>query len=244
MAWSILDRYDRSQKLMRQNRRLRSLYWLDRAGKAAPQRHVRTKYRKVPKRFKKNLLAMKENKHIDIISVTASPVLGTSTVESINLTATGDTDATRDGDDIYIMSIQVKGIWTAPVDSVHDALVRVLLVKKIDCRGVKLIIGDLFISDNFTSMREIDNSKNFKILKQYNMRIPTSGNPAADNVQAQKVMNFYYKFKNPLRTKYQLATAVDGALDRNGLYLVTMVNNVVASAPTYLHTTRVTFKDV
>ncbi len=187
---------------------------------------------------------MKEAKHINLTSITSTPILGTSIVESLNLVGVGDTDITRDGDDIYVMSIQVKGIWTAPTTAVTDSLVRVLLVKKIDVRGTILSVTELFDGDNFTSMRLIDNSKNFKVLKVFNMRLPIAPTPIADDAISQKVMNFYYKFKNPLRCKYSGDTAGLGDLDRNGLFFIIQTNNVAASVAGWLHTTRITFKDV
>ncbi len=205
------------------------------------RRKVKFKRSRVPRKFKKNLLALKESKFKDLSATTLSPVNATSTVTYLDTIAQGDTDGTRDGDTIYITSFQMKGTITGDVDQTRDRVFRLLLVKMIDVRGTILSVTDLFDTDAMNSLRKVDNSKNFKILKTFTriIKVPDT----VTNRHISK-LDWYYKFKTPLRCKFLLTTAVVGAADRNHLFLVAMTDGGATDSPVLSFQSRLTFKDV
>ncbi len=208
-----------------------------------PKRRVKMRYSKVPRRFKKNLLALKENK-FNNIGTNPAPVVGTSAVVRLTGIAQGDTDITRDADNIYVTSVQMKSVWSSVATTIEDTILKIFLVQQRDVRGTILGITELFDTDSVTSMRQVDNSKNFRILKQKTIRIPAKAGPIADNIITNVQYDMYYKFKNPIRTKYQGTSSAVASDDRNALYLIFMCNQSSGTAATGTATIRVTFKDV
>ncbi len=205
------------------------------------RRYYKKSYRKVPKRFKKNLLALKENKFVNDTSIQFTPVSGTSQIEYITGIPQGDTDFTRDGNDVYVTSFQVKGKFEGDADQATDRFIKLMLVLKRDVRGTILGIGELLESDDYDAMRELDNSKNFKILKtvERNIKVATT---TGDTHKSR--CDFYYKFKNPLRVKFLGGTANIDNADRNALFLVCMTTGGVADSPNLTIQSRLIFKDV
>lgn len=205
------------------------------------KRYRRTRYKKVPRRFKKNLLALKEAKFIDGNSISLQPLEGTSAVLFMTGILEGDTDTARDGSDIYVTSLQGKFSVNGDVDQTEDAYIKLMLVLKKDVRGAILTMAELLETDTYNSMRELDNSKNFKILKTWQRKLSVA-TTSADKHTAR--IDFYYKFKTPLRVKYLLSTAVIAAADRNALFLVAMTDAPATFAPVIEGRSRLTFKDI
>ncbi len=195
-------------------------------------------------KFQKKLLRLKENCFIDNDTLSPGPVSGTSSIVLMNGVAQGDTRITRDGQDIYIMSVQYKASILLPVTSLQDSNYKVFLVQKDDVRGATIAITDLFKTDSINAMRAINNSKNLHILKQWNRKLKYSGAPAADDIVSKQRFEFYYKFKVPLRTKYSGTGATITSIDRNGLFLVFMTSSIVTHAITFTGQSRVIFKDI
>ncbi len=100
---------------------------------------------------------------------------------------------------------------------------------------------NLYESDDFYAMRNLDNPQNFQILRtwQRNMKVKT-----ITGDQPRAYINFYHKFKRPVRVKYLgTGNAVTDA-DRNGLFLIFMTNGGATTSPTISMQTRLTFKDI
>ncbi len=204
-------------------------------------RRIRGRYHKVPKTFKRNLLNLKDTKFVDDASVALSPVAGTSAILTVNLIAQNDTDAGRDGSDIYLTSFQYKFQANYPIAGTITDTLKLHLVLAHDTRGVQLAITQLFETDAINSMRAIDNSKNFRILKSMRIRLQ----PMTTTSDVNTILkSMYIKFKNPIRCKYDGTAADDASIDRNGLYLVAMSGNATANAVTITGETRLAFKDI
>ncbi len=204
-------------------------------------RYKRTRYRKVPRKFKKNLLAMKESKFIDITTGNLVPVGATSIVTLLTGVTQGDTDESRDGSDIYITSLQVKLQVLQDIDQVVGANCKLFLVLKKDVRGAALATTNLFVTDNVLSMRQVDNSKNFRILWQKNFALQA---PADTATQKNFLIEKYIKFKSPIRAKYLGTGNAVTDIDRNSLSFIFMTDATATPAPIWKFQSRVTFKDV
>ncbi len=167
--------YDLTRRGMNAYRRRQNQLFISQRSRASlrarrPSYHRTTRgrsYKGVDPKFLKNYLRITESKFINT-TVSATPVAGTSVVSLLNGVATGDTDVLRDGENILITSLQYNLRVTADKDLVTGQVCRFMLVLKKDVRGAALTVGTLLITDDVLSMRQIINSKNFKILHQIN----------------------------------------------------------------------------
>ncbi len=201
-----------------------------------------TRFKRVSPSFKKNYLAMKESKHLDsVYGGNLAPVSGTSVIKYIPAIAEGDSDGDRDGEDIYVTSLQCNYTVTSDADQTVDRTVYLKIVQQYDCRGVIMGITELYESDNPLAFRQLDNSKNFKILKSFKHIAPVK-DTAGD--QSQHQYSYYIKFKKPIRIKYKGVDVTNSSCDRNALYIVAMTNGTATDSPLIDFRTRLTFKDV
>lgn len=200
------------------------------------------RFRGVSKSFKRNYLKLKENEFIDT-TISETPVEGTSDIQCINCIGVGDTQILRDGEATIVSSIQLRLKFVQDINAIIPQYVDVIMVLKRDVRATTITMTNLFVSDNLNSMRQVQNSKNFKILMRRRIKLSTIGAPV-DITQDVKYLNYYKKYKNGIRVKY-LSTAADvTGLDRNGIFLIFMTDALATFLPTITGAVRVVFKEV
>ncbi len=205
-------------------------------------RYRRTRYRKVPRRFKKNLLAMKESKFIDVTETNLEPTGASSIVRLLSGVSQGDTDESRDGSDVYFTSLQVKLRMLQDPSQEVGINCKLFLVMKKDVRGSAVSVTDVFVTDNVLSMRQVDNSKNYKILWQKNFAMNA---PADTATNKSFIIEHYIKFKSPIRGKWLGTGNAVSDVDRNSLSFILMTDaGTTTVAPFWSYQTRLTFKDV
>ncbi len=61
--------------------------------------------------------------------------------------------------------------------------------------------------------------------------------------QKEVWINYYHKFKKPIRCSYDGATAAIGDAEKGHLFLLLMTNQATASQPAWIGEVRVTFRD-
>lgn len=126
---------------------------------------------------------------------------------SINTIPQGDRDVDRDGNKVRLKSIQtniqIKKHASATTDKVRILLVRVpIMSSDIDPKS------QLYESNSFISLRDMNNTKKYEIIWS------TTCSLNAD--YPEKIFNIYKKFDLPLN--YTGATATD--IETNNFYLV------------------------
>ncbi len=207
-----------------------------------PTRYRRTQrsYKGVDKKFLENYTKLMESKFINT-SVTETPVAGTSDLVLVNGVTQGDTEITRDGESILITSLQYNLDILADADMAIDIDVDLLLVLKRDVRGTVISMTNFLVADDITEMRQVQNSKNFKVLHRQKIHIP---HPAVAGSSFRTVYRYYHKFKKPLKTKYLSSSALVAGIDRNAIYLIIMTNAGATFLPTINGQVRVVFKDI
>ncbi len=202
-------------------------------------------YGRRPQSFKKRvnrlIQANHELKFIDNAVSTSTPVGGTSVVSPLSLVGEGDTDILRDGQEIYLHSVQIKLFMTqdtTPTSATEMKLMVILARKNVD--GVLPVITDFLMSDDPASLKQIDGRGDFQVLfsQDYLFQPPIlAGN------QQNLWINYYKKFKKPIKATYDSDQADITAAEKNHLFMVLMTNQPTASQPTWSGNTRVTFKD-
>ncbi len=121
-----------------------------------------TKLQKDVKMLKR--VAVPEVKFHDTAITTAGAV--TLVINPVSLIAQGDTDATRDGDEIYVKNLYVKGLLAADTGS-DGQLIRFLIIqdKQQDADASVFTSTDFLQSDVWNSFYKADgNQKRFKVL--------------------------------------------------------------------------------
>ncbi len=205
-----------------------------------PHHSKRRSYRGVDKKFMTNFLKITESKFIDT-AISQTPVTGTSDIVVLNAIGVGDTDILRDGENLLITSIQYNLQIQADANLIEDTDLDIMLILKRDVRGAQLIPTDVFVSDTITALRQVQNSKNFKILHRRRTHQPA---PRIVNQVGRWQIRYFHKFKKPIRVKYLSTAATVAALDRNSISIMFMTNAGATFEPGITGNIRVTFKDV
>jgi len=186
----------------------------------------------------------RELKYVDVSSA-GYACDTTGSVTALNLIAVGDDNNTRDGRQVTLKSVQVKGLLKPVDDDSNDSLVRWLLVwDNAVNSGALPAISDILTTSNALSFPKIDNNQRFTILHDEHFAIGKRSTSATQSFAAgQQVcpVNFYKSLN--LETKFSGTTAAIGSIQNGGLYLVTIGTQAVNAGGTFDAATRVRFTD-
>jgi len=186
----------------------------------------------------------KELKYVDVAE--ASYLCDTvGTVTCLNLLAVGDDNTTRDGRQVTIKSVQIRGI-IEPVDTnTLHSYNRVMLVwDNASNSGTIATIAMILAAATSNSFPLVDNANRFTILSDQCFALGSFNNTATQSVAGSP--NVYtvdlYKRINQV-TQYSGTTAAIGSIQNGALLLVTIGNQAAASAAVAKIATRVRFTD-
>ncbi len=184
-----------------------------------------------------------ETKYIDTVISNNTPVAGTSGGPyALTLVNQGDTTLTRDGDEIYVHSLQIRGMITADDTPVKGSVGRMILYKSnLNLEGNMPIITDILEADNVVGFREHDRIGDFKVLMDYQFVINPTGLQTQTPIELFK---YYKRFKSPLKCTYSGTGGGSADLDRGHLYLQLMCDQPTNSQLVWDLKSRVTFKDM
>lgn len=213
--------------------------------KAPLARKVRTLARKVDK------LPRPELKYIDNKRTSAASVGYDLNVVSDALVtpAVGDTNVTRDGAQLTLQSLHVRGRFTANASQAEPYICRLLLIQSkqryvpstVAALGnVSNLFEDANTDDAVHSMFGFTNRIHYRVLKDFKVTVQstgTSGGAAPD----QKFFQFTYKFK-----KFNRMIQFDAnttTAQKNQVYLVAISTAGSTNYPTIEYSARTTFYD-
>jgi len=185
-----------------------------------------------------------ELKYVDI-AATAYAADTTGTVTALNLLAVGDDNTSRDGRQVCIKSVQVRG-FVAPIDSsVSNALVRVLIVWDNAVNSGSLpTIAQIMSASNSLSFPLVDNANRFTILVDRAFaigQVSDTATQAFSNGPGAQVLDIYKKMNAV--TQYSGTTAAIGSIQNGGLYMVTIGSAAANACGQVTCATRVRFTD-
>lgn len=184
-----------------------------------------------------------ELKYVDI-ALTAYPCDTTGTVTALNLLAVGDDNTTRDGRQVTIKSVQLKGIIKNVDATSGPTLARVLLVwDNASNSGAIATIAQILSAASSVSFPLIDNANRFTILWDHTYGVGGIDTTATQSYSAAipEAIN-YYKRINQL-TQYSGTTAAIGSIQNGALLMVTVGDQAVNGGATFNCATRVRFTD-
>jgi len=169
----------------------------------------------------------------------------TGTVTALNLIAVGDDNTTRDGRQVCIKSVQVRGHVFPTDNTVQNNLARMLLVwDNAVNSGALPTIATMLTAANAVSFPSVDQAQRFTILADMQFAIgavsdvATQAFAASPNVYS---INVYKKLNHIVQ--YSGTTAAIGSIQNGGLYLVTIGTAAANAGSTFQLATRVRFTD-
>ncbi len=218
-------------------RKFKNWYSPPLAIKARPRATFNTRVRRVINRAG-------EPKFIDT-TIAINPIAGSSIITPLTLVATGDTDVTREGSRIKIISIQIRGIIFTDADSATGSTCRMILFRNNTRNNGSLpAVVSILETDSFKAFRNKDNNYDFKILWDHVDVVNPSGAPVADDVIVSRRVKYYKRYKKALNAYYDGNGATIGDAEKGHLFLMVMSNNASTFAPTFDLNIRVVFKDI
>jgi len=156
----------------------------------------------------------------------------------------GDTEATRDGRQCTITSIQMKGIlYFVPGATAATAteITYLYLVQDTQCNGAAAVVTDLFTGNNLnTAMINLANSRRFKILKKWKYTWNAFAGAVGTLPYQSKPLEFFTTCSIPM--EFSGTTGAITEIRSNNLFLIAGGANFVDDGVTIQGTCRVRFR--
>jgi len=214
------------------------------SSKAPLARKVRTLAKKV------NNLPKPELKYIDNKRTSPASVGYDIAVvtDALCTPAVGDTRVTRDGSQLTMQSLHVRGRFTASTGQTEPAICRLMLVQAkqryspspVTAIGtVSNLLEDANTNDAVHSMYGFTNRIHFRVLKDFKVTVQNTSTSGITSYQ--KYFQFTYKFK-----KFNKVLSFDAetvTAQRNQVYLVAISTSGSSNYPTIEYSARTTYYD-
>jgi len=186
----------------------------------------------------------RELKYVDIASA-AYACDTTGSVTALNLLAIGDDNTTRDGRQVTIKSVQVRGLIRPNDSIVNPSLARVMLVwDNAVNSGTIATIAQILTAADSKSFPLIDNSNRFTILSDDSFALAEQSSTATQSFAGAPMVHCYEKYLRINQvTQYSGTTAAIGSIQNGALYLVTIGSQAAGAGSTLDAATRVRFTD-
>lgn len=182
----------------------------------------------------------KELKYVDIAS-TGYAADTTGSVTLLNGIAVGDDNTTRDGRQVTIKSVQLRGYASPETQTQAPGSYRVMVVWDNAVSGTAPTIAQILTATTAQSFPLIDNAERFTILSDKRFVLGYIQNTATQAYADKSVEQIdLYKKVNAV-TQYSGIGATSASVQNGGLYLVT-VGDTANGASCFI-STRVRFQD-
>ncbi len=150
--------------------------------------------------------------------------------------AQGDTDQTRDGAQIKITRINIKG-WIAASPTSDNTIMRIILVQDKQTNQAAFTLADLLsltvINDNIISPLNLDNKYRFRVLYNRVFTFNNTGNQTK-SFEINKELN--------MRIRFDASTSTIADLTSNSLTLVLLSNKTI-NHPSITFLSRIRYVD-
>ena len=186
----------------------------------------------------------KELKYVDVAQANYA-CNTTGSVTALNLIAVGDDNTTRDGRQVTIKSVQVRGSLYPEDGTTTPSKVRIMLVwDNAVNSGAIATIAQILTAATANSFPLIDNAQRFTILVDRTYTIGGVDTTATQSYAMAPTVADVEIFKRiDAVTQYSGTTAAIGSIQNGGLLMVTIGSNGAGTAVTFTAATRVRFTD-
>jgi len=184
-----------------------------------------------------------EKKYIDTVNATYACTTGGS-VTYISGVGTGDDANSRDGRQISICSIQVRGMVYPEDDTTVPCLVKILVILDKTPSGVLPALTDILAVGSSESFMNLNYRDRFVTLASWTgvmAKVNTTATQAIAGSPTAAVVDIYKYCK--IGSTYQGTTGAIASAATNAIYLVTVGNVAAGAAATLSATCRVRFYD-
>lgn len=219
-----------------------------RARTAAYAMGLRVTRNRAPRAAVKGAIAQyggrKELKYVDLAQATYACDT-TGSVTALNLLAVGDDNTSRDGRQVTIKSVQLRGFVTGSDDNTSNNLARVLLVwDNANNSGAIATIAQILSAATSCSYPLVDNANRFTILWDSHYEIGRVSDTATQSFAGSPTIHAvnYYKKINQI-TQYSGTTAAIGSIQNGALLLVTIGSSAAGTGSAAVLASRVRFTD-
>lgn len=193
--------------------------------------------------------AGEELKYVDTVLQSSTQLYDTTGLATpLNLIAVGDDNTTRDGRQVMIKSVQVKGIID-PIDGIVAAtLCRTMLVwdnaNNSASTSSAALIAAVLTSANSGAFPLVDNANRFTILWDSYFSMPVLDNQATvalSGGQTTKTVDYYRRINQV--SQYSGTTAAIGSIQNGALWLITIGDTAAGNGAVFNGQVRVRFTD-
>jgi len=170
----------------------------------------------------------------------------TGAVACLNLLAVGDDNTTRDGRQVTIKSVQIKGIIRPQDTGTLNTMARVLLVWDNANNSAAAVptITQILSASGSQSFPLIDNANRFTILMDQSFPVAYFNNTATQAVAGAPTVHLVEKYlKINQVTQYSGTTNTIGSIQNGSLLLVTIGDQATGDGANLIVATRVRFTD-
>jgi len=185
-----------------------------------------------------------ELKYVDIASAGYAGDT-TGSVTALNLLAVGDDNTSRDGRQVCIKSVQIRGSCVPQDSSTQPTMARLLLVwDNAVNSGAIATVAQILSASTSNSFPLIDNANRFTILVDQQFVVGGFGTTATQTYAGSPMIvpvSIYKKLN--LVTQYSGTTAAIGSIQNGGLLMVTIGDQAAAAGTAFSLATRVRFTD-
>lgn len=188
------------------------------------------------------IAARKELKYVDVASANYTADT-TGTVTALNLIAVGDDNTTRDGRQVTIKSVNIKGRLGPETTAQASAKCRLLLVWDNAANGALAAVGDILTSASAQAFPLVNNQQRFTILYDRSWTLGGQDTTTANATWIQAPVTFdvnAYKTLNAV-TQYNGTAAAITSVQNGALLLVTVGD--ASAGGVFVLSTRVRFQD-
>jgi len=184
-----------------------------------------------------------ELKYVD---VAAANYVGdtTGSVTLLNGVAIGDDNNNREGRQINIKSVQVRGSCAQIDTSTFSTVVRMLLVWDNATNGTAPTIAQILTAATSASFPLVNNSHRFTILADQQFALGGISTTATQTYAGSPMIlpvNIYKRLDEI--TQYSGTDATSASVQNGGLYMVTIGDNAAGAGAQFNVATRVRFTD-
>lgn len=181
-----------------------------------------------------------EQKFFDVTSASTAIPDGVGTIIQLTNIPQGDTDETRDGAQVKLMSWSFKAIITVDVlTAVNGNTITVMLVEDKQTNQAIYTTATLMASTanqlGVISSLNLDNKFRFKIHKRWIVQVNTSSGP-------RRVLKFYKKFGNSTFLRFDASTPAIADLTSRSLSLL-VISDATTNEPAISFFNRLRYVD-
>jgi len=194
-------------------------------------------------RIKGGISNRNELKYVDIASAGYAGDT-TGSVTPLNLLAVGDDNTSRDGRQVTIKSVQVRGSVFPQDPSTQPTMVRLLLVWDNAANGALATIAQILSAAHSNSFPLIDNANRFTILCDQQFCVGGFSTVATQSYAGSPMVLpvSIYKRLNTV-TQYSGTTAAIASVQNGALLMVTIGDQAAGAGAAFGLATRVRFTD-